>query len=1405
MISSASPRDTQGKPALLDSLSSIRRKVRVLSVMYGIGIVLASAVGLILTAVLLDYLLNLPVVPRLMFLLAAFAGIVYLLWNYVARPISARLSLGDVAGRLENAFPQFDDRLRSTVDFVRSDLPGSTVMKDRVIGEADRMASSVNLNTALSARPVVFSLGAGILALGLSILLIVSYFGLAKIAWSRMMLGAEKWPRRTQIDVIKGLPAKVAAGQRIELRMRLSKGDKQSLKPKVYYQYDNGSVQQQFMTRNEDGTYSAPIDARGEKMRVWMKADDDQTDPAGVAVVQRLAINRVEGIVTPPPYAKLEPTSVNLSEAPATVVYGSTIQLKVTFSKPLATDKPIVMEPVKTDAKLPEVAWVKAAPNVAVGTLGATQSLRFRLRATDTDYFENTGLEEYEYIVRPDQTPTVMIELPRRNEDRTAVALVKLEALAEDDFDISTMTLVVDRIGDKKHWEVPLSAWSKVDSNGELRRRFRLKYDWELSKLEAADLKPGDVLEYCVRVTDNYDYNGTKHEPVSSGKLKINIISQETLSIQLTDAIRAVAERVKQTKNSQERNQKETANLKKDTENKPEVDAGDKTALSRLNEQQNTLATQTRQMAGTMQEIEKRMEENRSDNQELKDIAKDVKTTLNETAENQMTEAARKLAQAAEKSDQRATRNEKGQLDPKKAEKSQGERNEAMQNSEKKQQEASDNLQKALDKMSNLGTFEQLIQRVRDALAQQQGLSKDLQKAGRETIGKKPEELTPEQKKKLEQIAADQKKAADKTQKLSEDLNKAANQTQKSDPASSKAMQQAAQQAQQQQVSPNQQQAAQQAQQNQQAQAQQKQKQAELGLQMMLDTLREAERRKLEQLAKELAKLQELIANLIRRQAGHNVDNLAIQGNEPATKLITDDLLAKAERVRDKMPKSDVGSLGNFQITTEKNTRDVSKTAEEMPKGGADIAATLTKAAGFMERAIVNIKETKLPEAYDPSQVKALTSLEEAKWKTDAILNEINKQMEDANKETIRAAYEKIKAEQELINTETTKIDASPRLPDGTFRREVAVNLGKLPGQQGGLADRTQKLEEDLSALGGVVYVWANKDIVQSMNEVKDDLAKPTTAKPTQAEEKRIVEQLDAMIRNLAIKPKKNDFNQQPGGGGGGGAAKAGLPSEAELRLLKELQIAINKSTKTINDVPKPDKPRLVGLGGRQGELRNLLDQLMQKASQGQIKLDPEPDPKDKLPEEASTAQIENQELDEWLRGAKASDDQLTDDVKMVGQRMGRSRQRLALDHDPGKTTQAIQDRILHNLDNLIQLARQQQAQAQASQGKGQKPQQGQQPKPDSGAKADNQGKQPGQPNPNRGQNPAQTERQGGTGDNTADTSRDIMEKAAEWGGLTARERQAIVQGMNEKIIEKYKKLTDDYYEMISKKGSEQR
>ena len=49
---------------LIDSLNGLRRRVKFLSVLFGVGILLASAVGILLATVLLDYVLKLPVVPR---------------------------------------------------------------------------------------------------------------------------------------------------------------------------------------------------------------------------------------------------------------------------------------------------------------------------------------------------------------------------------------------------------------------------------------------------------------------------------------------------------------------------------------------------------------------------------------------------------------------------------------------------------------------------------------------------------------------------------------------------------------------------------------------------------------------------------------------------------------------------------------------------------------------------------------------------------------------------------------------------------------------------------------------------------------------------------------------------------------------------------------------------------------------------------------------------------------------------------------------------------------------------------------------------------------------------------------------------------------------------------------------
>src|SRR5688500_11675324 len=235
-------------------------------------------------------------------------------------------------------------------------------------------------------------------------------------------------------------------------------------------------------------------------------------------------------------------------------------------------------------------------------------------------------------------------------------------------------------------------------------------------------------------------------------------------------------------------------------------------------------------------------------------------------------------------------------------------------------------------------------------------------------------------------------------------MNKLADQMKKSDPASSDAMKQAAQTGQAQQVAPNQSKAAQAAKQNQQANAQASQKQAELGLQMMLSALREAERRKLEELSKKLAEIQQQLAILIRRQAGHNLDNLGLQ-DKPVEKLdaqLAELLLALAERVKGSLPaKPQLPQVTSSQEQTERNTRDIAQTVENMPDG-AEPASNLSRAATKMQRAIVELRGRNLAAAYEPPQVDALTALIDAKKIIDEQKAKADQKLDEQKKEAVQ-------------------------------------------------------------------------------------------------------------------------------------------------------------------------------------------------------------------------------------------------------------------------------------------------------------------------------------------------------------------------------------------------------------------
>jgi hypothetical protein len=1382
---------------LLNSLHSVRQRVKLLSAIYGIGVLLAAAVALLLATILLDYILNLAAAPRIAIILGALLILCYAIVRWIVKPMAARLSLSDVAGRIEQAFPQFDDRLRSTVSFLQNDVPGSETMKERVVGEATELAGRLKISGAVVATPAIYSIAIGAGAILLAVLLALLTPNYTSIAMSRLFspFNSQAWPKRVQIKLTDDVPSRVPVGQHIDVKMKLARGDSQSRKASIFYQYDNGPVQREYMNRGDDGSYATSIDARTESgnksasLRIWMESGDDRMDLAPITVVPRLTITKVQADILPPPYVHApRSTNVDLAAAPAMVTEGSHVSLGIDFNKELKNAE-IELIPASPEMKMPQVRWHSQNQTV-VGEWQARESLRFHLRATDTDNFTNNALEEYEIIVRPDQSPTVQIENPRRNEERTAVSVVPLAGTADDDYGIDWLKLVVERAGDKQHWEINLldknvgATITQTQTTAD-RLRFSANYSWDLSQLKNANLKPGDVLEYYLLAKDNFNLDSQSHPPVPSGRLRITIITQEELLDRVVDELRQVKNQIAGVKATVVRTHEETTGLANDTKNKDQLDAADRAALDRLTNQQATSASQAKQIAANVDALRNRLNENKSPSQDLSDTARDVANDLNQAAENPMKEATNQLSAANQpnaKSDQR---------------------NGAMNKAAENQQQADQQLQQALDRMGNIGSMQQTVEKLKDILAQQEKISHETRDIGKENLGKTPEQMKAEDRDRLNNNADAQQKLAEQTAKAMDEMQKMADQMDRSDPTSAEAMKNAASAGKQQQVAPNQQKAAQQARENQQAGAQSAQKQAELGLELMLNQLREAERHKLAELQKKLEELQNQIANLVRRQAGHNLDNVTIQGPEKLKAMdvaIVGALIEKAERDANHLPPApEITQLSSAQEQTERNTRDIGKTADATPNG-AEPGSHLTRAADRMERAIVNLRDKKLADAYDPSQVDALSELEQARKIVDQQKAKVDEQIENQDKEAVRQRYVKIKEDQEKLDDETARIEKS-RAADGGLNRADSVRLGQLPGEQGKLADRTDGISQDLAAVGSTVYVWANKDIVTSMNDVKEDLGKQTTAASTQAEQQRIVDQLDAMIRNLAIKPAESKFAQDSNSGGGGGGQSNGgpqLPTEAELRLLQDLQKAVNKSTKTIDAQPQKDKEKLLALGNRQGELRNLLDDTLQKASRGQIKLSPEPDNRDQLPEEAKVDDVENQELEKTLLNDVPNDQKNNKEAGLIGDRMGRSRQRLALNTDPGKVTQTIQERIITDMDFLIDQARKQQSETRN--GKPKPGQQMAQGKP-SPQQANNQGAQP-QANP--AAQPAGQSRAPGSAEVKDDLSKEIRESAAEWGAVTPRMRDAVIEGAGENVIEEYRKLVEEYYRSVANKGTGQ-
>src|SRR5579883_1891735 len=144
-------------------IRNLRASVRRLVALHGLSWVLGQLVPLVILAGCIDWLFHLDAVIRAVLLLALLATALYLVYRRVLRPLFVRFADLDIALRIEERWPGLNDRLASTIQFLRleagDDRYGSAALREATVRQAIEETSTIDFREVIEPRPVVHALG----------------------------------------------------------------------------------------------------------------------------------------------------------------------------------------------------------------------------------------------------------------------------------------------------------------------------------------------------------------------------------------------------------------------------------------------------------------------------------------------------------------------------------------------------------------------------------------------------------------------------------------------------------------------------------------------------------------------------------------------------------------------------------------------------------------------------------------------------------------------------------------------------------------------------------------------------------------------------------------------------------------------------------------------------------------------------------------------------------------------------------------------------------------------------------------------------------------------------------------------------------------------------------------------
>lgn len=417
----------------------------------------------------LDFSLILPATVRIVLVVLALCYFLYSAWRYLVYPLTRRISVEDMALKMENRNPDLDGRLITAIQLsaLSSDqlMNRSPDLMRATLDEARRTAAAAPWDRLFNTRRTKRTgFGAALVA---AVLLVFCIWqpGLASVGLSRMIGGSSEWPRKTTLLVILETDAAsgegafsrsagaqfmikgerdprgiqqvvVAEGGTLPLRIEVEGRDPGEVEV-IHDPEEGGAYTSQAVRRGKNDYRFRVRDIRGP-MTIRVRGGDDTGSGREVEVsVSPLPDVRSTRVhYRYPDYLGLEEEKRDSAEIEAPG--GTSVEIDFTLTRPAG--KASIRVITGADQTVSDLAPRGDNPLVLTHAMTVSSSGKYRVELSNDEGFRTLDLPMHVIICKSDQKPRIKLFYPlRKQRDVTPEAVIPFVAVAEDDYGVARM------------------------------------------------------------------------------------------------------------------------------------------------------------------------------------------------------------------------------------------------------------------------------------------------------------------------------------------------------------------------------------------------------------------------------------------------------------------------------------------------------------------------------------------------------------------------------------------------------------------------------------------------------------------------------------------------------------------------------------------------------------------------------------------------------------------------------------------------------------------------------------------------------------------------------------------------------------------------------------------------------